>query len=445
MTSRTFTAVILLLAAARTVPAQTPGGADHDEDALVALRAVARAQVKAVRAAPRELAIARLGAALEYQQARWKEFVAGKTTAEYLVDGFRLLAEAERGVHDQDAAAQEAALERVWISTREAERIARARYEAASFPILQYVESQIERLEAEIAWAGVRADGRIAAAAFLAEDGPENAEDLLDWSRGVARDRRAATATNVNQLRAQLVTAAREGVEVRYREFVAGRLFPTLYLDGVVRLALAERELQGKTGGAEWLVLRWDAARMMFELARAHYEASNVPLSGYAAARYALLDAELELVRATAGKPTPRVLTPPASDPGSAEAVEFLSRDHARARFALSRADVKQLAADRVAVAAEGWKTSLEEFLAGKSVSNFPLLWSTRLLESELALADDRSHQLRAYADHWRRTRVIEAISLQRYESGTVAITQYANTRYHRLDAELKLVRALAR
>jgi hypothetical protein len=72
----------------------------------------------------------------------------------------------------------------------------------------------------------------------------------------------------------------------------------------------------------------------------------------------------------------------------------------------------------------------------------FLLDWSQRLLDSELALAHDRSERLAAFERHWERAIRTELANKDLFDRGRIAIQDYLESKYARLDAEIQLAHA---
>src|SRR5262249_61445542 len=90
---------------------------------------------------PMELARAKLAVARAGYEARLKEYLAGKTTAEPVLEWSRRWLESEPAAHGQQAD-QLAALERHWLRAKQIEEVNRASYEKGSVAITQYLLAQ---------------------------------------------------------------------------------------------------------------------------------------------------------------------------------------------------------------------------------------------------------------------------------------------------------------
>src|SRR5262249_24106235 len=96
---------------------------------------------------------------------------------------------------------------------------------------------------------------------------------------------------------------------------------------------------------------------------------------------------------------------------------------------------------DAVNVEARGrWK----QFRAGQGTLDIILNGSVRLLDAERQLSKDRADQLAALEHHLERVRAIEKINQERYDAGRISISDLAQSRYFRIQAELWLEQAKA-
>jgi len=119
---------------------------------------LAHALFEAVHADPKELAKAKLNAALQEFAGRFGEYVAGRgSQVNVLASALRWL-ESERALSNKPAD-QVAAYERHWAVTKVIELICSSRHEAGRIWIGDYLQAKYFRLQAEIWLAQARADG----------------------------------------------------------------------------------------------------------------------------------------------------------------------------------------------------------------------------------------------------------------------------------------------
>lgn len=120
------------------------------------------------------------------------------------------------------------------------------------------------------------------------------------------------------------------------------------------------------------------------------------------------------------------------------------SKQLARDKFALQFAKLEDIARAKLEAARLEQDARLKEFMAGRGTLDNLESAFRRVLDAELALADTPTTRVAAHERYWRLTREIEAINQLRYNAGTRPITDLAQSRYSRLDAEYQLVRARA-
>jgi RNA polymerase sigma factor (sigma-70 family) len=95
--------------------------------------------------------------------------------------------------------------------------------------------------------------------------------------------------------------------------------------------------------------------------------------------------------------------------------------------------------------AKEQYEARWKEYLAGRTASDFLLPWSAHWLNAQLALSETKADRLAAYQAHFERMKAVEEVAKAKFDAGSIAVTQYTQTRYHRLEAELWLEKAKAR
>jgi hypothetical protein len=81
------------------------------------------------------------------------------------------------------------------------------------------------------------------------------------------------------------------------------------------------------------------------------------------------------------------------------------------------------------------WK----EFVAGKTVADFLLPWSVKWLEATLRTSEQTSEKVDACKAHLERMKAAEEINKAKFDAGSIAITQYEQCVYYRIEAEVML------
>jgi hypothetical protein len=156
-------------------------------------------------------------------------------------------------------------------------------------------------------------------------------------------------------------------------------------------------------------------------------------------------------IRLLHGAPNPQI--PDVRAPGEEEtdpidggALDPLySKELAKAKLATYSSDLKQLAREKLQVARDAYESRFKEFLAGRGTLDFLLASSLRLLESAQALAATQEERLALLEIHWQRMATMESVNRARYEAGRIPISDYAESKYFRLQAEIWLVEARAK
>jgi hypothetical protein len=106
------------------------------------------------------------------------------------------------------------------------------------------------------------------------------------------------------------------------------------------------------------------------------------------------------------------------------------------------KAKLKELAQTKRDTAAQEFDARMKLFLAGRGTLDFLLQSARRLLDSELALADNQADRCTQYRAHWERMKEIEQTMQERFDAGRVPIEDVLSPRYWRLDAEIWLTEA---
>jgi RNA polymerase sigma factor (sigma-70 family) len=105
---------------------------------------------------------------------------------------------------------------------------------------------------------------------------------------------------------------------------------------------------------------------------------------------------------------------------------------------------MKSLLGDRVDAAKREVKARWQEYCAGRGTLDILVGSSRRLLAAELDLSTNKADRVGAWETHWQRMRDASVINSARYASGRIAVQDFLQTEYYRLDAEIGLERAKA-
>src|SRR5262249_2640127 len=232
----------------------------------------------------------------------------------------------------------------------------------------------------------------------------------------------------------QRLEAARIVNQARLEEYVAGRGLLFLILESSAHVTEAEFGVPGgKVDGAAIRERAWENAWMVHEITRWQSEAGRQGAADVAASRYALLQAEIALVREGQARRPARV-GGLLKEPNLAKTFDAMTL--ARARAEVGWAALDDLLRQRLQTARTGYRAQGQEFLVGRERQDATLEWAERLCESELALAGGPADREAAHARHWKRAWQIEAVTRQRYERGRRSVGDAMAARYARLGAE---------
>jgi hypothetical protein len=415
-------------------------------------KVMAKAELEASRADVRQLARARRDAVQVQLDARFKEFLAGRGTLDILLESARWWRDAERSVQDSPAG-QLAALERYWEITREIEEINKGRAEAGRLPYKEYMEPRYERLTAEMDLLRARS-GKAkplplvgATPLVLGENEPGRVPVKL-----LAKAKFEANEADIHRLAQSRLQAAEVAIRSRVGEFLAGRGTLDIMLETGLRWLHAELAVRDDpTYRLAAYERHWELVYLIDETQVARFEAGRIPIQDRQQAHYFRLQAELWLLAALeGGKPLGlsqraldvfTVVDPTDGRVRYAE-INIEPRQIARAKLAAVHADPRQLTRARLAAATEESDARWKEFLAGRGTLDIFLGSLERRLESELALADDAASRLAAHEKHWRQLLQVEAVNQARFDTGRIPIQDHMQSRYARLDAQIRLAQA---
>jgi hypothetical protein len=235
----------------------------------------------------------------------------------------------------------------------------------------------------------------------------------------------------------------------RELEFLAGRGTLGFVHEAALSLLESELDLGGRPADRLAALERyWELVKRGEEINRQRYQDGRIAVQDLFECSYQRIVAEIRLTsaRAASGEVRENSRRPwmwwyedrgfP-DDPLTPKAL-------AKARYAASTFDLQQLARERRDAARIVCQAREKEFENGRGTLNFLLDSSQRLLDSELALAHDHSERLAALERCWERAIRIERANKERFDGGQIAIQDYLESKYVRLDAEIQLAHARA-
>jgi hypothetical protein len=284
-------------------------------------------------------------------------------------------------------------------------------------------------------------------------------EDSPDWvtdsfaSNELARAKFEAVHADPRELVRQKLLAARQWGQARSEDVVAGREIRDILLEALPRQVEAELAVRTRPEDrAAALERGWEWAWLHETINADRYAAGRVPVADYAQTMAARLEAEIRWLRARAGtgggsgraSPLPR-LWPEVGQTGDLGPVDVSVKDLAEAKRAALRADPRELARQKVAALRAWDQGRWEEYVAGHGTLFNLLEAGGRLADAEADLADNPEGRAAALETHWAQAWQIEVIDTARLAAGRVPLADYLESRYVRLGAEARWLRARAR
>ncbi len=104
--------------------------------------------------------------------------------------------------------------------------------------------------------------------------------------------------------------------------------------------------------------------------------------------------------------------------------------------------ELGKLLRDRLVAATNEYQARMQLFTMGKEQIPFLQECAKRLLEAEVDAGANADERVKAYERYLKTMQDIENINKQRFEVGRIGIQDLEESKYHRLDAEIKLLRA---
>jgi hypothetical protein len=403
---------------------------------------LARARFAASRADVQKLAEDRTKAARIQAAERYKEFLVGRGTLDLLFESLAVLLKAEwdlLGPHVDPVPL----LERYWAQTCGIEAVNERRSNAGRIAYKDYLESQFERLGAELGLIRAekeKARKRAPLPLLPAKEFPLPDIDEFD-AKALARARFEAAHADLARLQQTRLAAVQVAYASRVKEFEAGRGTNSIVLEEVSRWEEAKRDLLGSASAATVLERCWSMAWLIEDEDRRRYECGRIAVQDYVDSRYYRLSVEERLAKLQAerGKGRSpirsRLLRFPDLD------VELLeTKELARARFEAENTGPATRAEQRHEAARVAYAARLQEFLAGRG--SLDLLLDTSVQRLKSALAQAGKNPLTAWERHWDSCQLVEAVNRRRYREGRIAVQDYMQSRHARLEAEIGLIRA---
>jgi hypothetical protein len=402
------------------------------------------------------LAWARLEAAQGETAARWADFLQGRGTLVISLDAARRWLESAQAVCIRNGE-RLAVLEQYWRLARAYDDINTSRYRDGRISLEDHMLTRCTRLEAETWLADMRERHKQPATPAPGIHSPWATDNAPADSFQLLTERFVQRSVARKELVLARSEAVRRGLTHAYRGWLEGRPNSPGFSDDPfygwsVRFLDAERELDpGRQVSIASLKRHWLATRGFHEAYQVRFLMGRISVDEYQHALFKLLEAAIWLKEGMARPAPPR---PPEfarlviSWSDDAESVPLSSiyvQNIAKANFDLLHSDVKQLAQAKMEAARSECLARKEDFLAGRGMLALLHLACRRWLESQLAIGDSAADRLTALQRHWELAKQIEVINQERYQAKPIPIQDLLQTRYERLDAELRFAQTRQR
>lgn len=446
---------LLLMTAAGTVVGQQPfpqGEEEIDPFRIPRTTSLARTKFGVTRATPSDLARDRFGYARKEFESRFQELLAGRGTLDFVLAASLRWLDAELALAESPAARQ-AAYERYWLFAWQVELINKARNDAGRLPIQDYLHARYYRLDAEIKLHEARARNKSAKTLVLRglelldndgafPFGQNPSPDLIEAERKErARGKFESLRSDPRQLLQAKGDTVRNEIEAIFKEFLAGRGTLSLTISPSRRLLQSELESAENDSARLAAYERYcHNAQEDAAINKARFEAARIPIQDHAWSQYHRLEAEIWLARASQLKGRRQA---PVETTQLGNRMDDISR--AQARWEAAHQPFEVLLQHKLEAASTEFEARWKEFLAGRGTLEFLLSAALRVLESEQAVNTKPFEHLAALDRHFAWMSLIDEVNTGRFESGRIPVQDYAEARYFRLDAEIKLLQARAK
>jgi hypothetical protein len=398
----------------------------------------------------KDLARAKVADARFSANGRFKNFIAGLGTLEFLIESLYRVLDSEMALASTDTE-RIAAHERLWVFAHVAETMNENRFLHGRIPIQDFMPSVLFCRDAEIRLALARQkDGKKLP---LAGDSrgldPEDLKFISLDMRELAEKKLQGVNTPIEALRKAKREAARRELSQRFGNFCAGRGTLDFLLRSLLRFLDAERAIAGDTPASQaaYYEAYWLYTREIDRIDTARYHAGRIPVQDYMQSRYFLLDAQIGLLQTPAKeeKGTHRALMVLGINDELARYDPDFFKDLSTEREAVRSANLNELLQERKEAARKEYVGRAKEFLVGRGTLDFLHEVTLHLRDAELTIAKQEAERRVILERHWARCKSIEAINKQRNDEGRIPTKDYLESRWYRLDAEIDLIRALAK
>jgi hypothetical protein len=336
------------------------------------------------------------------------------------------------------------ALERHWVRVKLMDEINWERFQLGRIGIRDVLQSRCGRLDAEIKLAGIKKT-----TGQLLFPGWDHQFEKGFSAKEIAQARFELTRANPRQLAQEKLEAAWTRYEAQEREFRAGRSSMLLFEDS--SLSVLEAELgffDKKADRIGSLERHWLRTKFSENENRERLEFGRIPFEEFWMVQSFRVKAEIELVKALKGEEFPWI---PPGRPQSKAYTFLMDAEEGPNTFRqkelgkllkneLNGGYLTQLIQEKRGLLRKLSKAREEIFLEGRGWLYNLLETSRDLLESELEQSDKKTHRYTALQNYLNRQLRYEQVNKERFEYGRISYSDYLQTVYGRLDAEIRLV-----
>jgi hypothetical protein len=213
-------------------------------------------------------------------------------------------------------------------------------------------------------------------------------------------------------------------------------------MDAALRLWESERALAVTEADRLTALERlWQRAWQIEDLNRERHEAGRIPTKDYLETQYLRLQAERWWAE------TRNRMKPPLPLSGAILTTNdrLSTKELARVKLQAAEASPRKVAETLLEIANWDFAMRMGPVRAGRGNLVFTEAAARRVLESQLALSDNKADQIAAFERYWLSMKSMEDMIQSRFEVGRVPIEDVFYCKYFRLEGAIGLARVRAR
>jgi hypothetical protein len=331
-----------------------------------------------------------------------------------------------------------AVLELTWRYAWERESFLRGRLSRGTANVADLAQARIMRLEIESAL--VRA--RRAHPEAQVDIGPDlvfEDDAFLEHHKSLARDRFQAEQTSQEERDRDRYDTARNEVEARKQELLAGRITTDVLLEACQDQFRAKRDLGGEANLLSALEILWQHARANESILQAKLDAGTAKVADLAQARAMRLEIESTLLRARRAHPEVQVSLGPDLVFEDDYLLEY-NKKLARDRFQAEQTSQEERDRDLYDAARDEIEARMQELLAGRTITDVLLEAQQRFCKTQRDLGGEANLEP-ALELRWRLTWYTETVLQARLAAQTAKIVDTYWATATRFEVERQLAR----